>query len=77
VVIAIRVIKRMPNALAERDAVDMEFWDLSVEERNAAYDKAERETGKDFFELSADQKNYYYDQATKDHEDDRDSKASQ
>jgi hypothetical protein len=37
------------------------FWDLTPEERGAAYDKAEQETGQNFHDLSAEERGRYYD----------------
>lgn len=40
------------------------FWDLPVEDRGAAYDRAEQETGRSFWDLEPEERGYYYDRAT-------------
>jgi hypothetical protein len=37
------------------------FWDLPAEDRGAAYDAAERDTGMSFFDLPAEERADYYD----------------
>jgi hypothetical protein len=44
----------------------MGFFDLPAEDRAAAYDRAECETGQSFFDLPAEERGHYYDKAERD-----------